>query len=194
VWEASSGEDVTFRAFRRGEVSELIPKPGEAKPRAEISFHDEHAFVFAASEITVRHATQVGDLIDRLRLAYHLRRRRPEDGRWYKEFAFVLAVADASTFTALLAKRAGTTIAVIGRGPVGPPATPAKLAAGVKFGVESDELHRVHQTDARGRFFRAYKLTPEILERWREEPAHAVNGTIHFEVPTPSFEETFVEV
>jgi hypothetical protein len=194
TWEASSGDDVTFTAFQRGEVSELVPKAADAKPRAEIRFANEDAFVFAASDVTIRTATQIGDVIDKLRLAYHLRRSRPEDGRWYKEFAFVFAVGDARSFTAMLPKRAPTTVAVIGRGPVGPPTTLAKLAAGVKFGAESDELHRVHQTDARGRFYRAYTLQSEILQRWREEPWHKVGGDIVFEVPTPSFEETFVEV
>ncbi len=194
VWEASSGGDVVFTAYQRGEVSALISKPAEAKPRAEICFASDSAFVFAASDVTIRTATQIGDVIDKIRLAYHQRRRRPEDGRWYKEFAFVFAVGDARSFTALLAKRAPTTVAVIGRGPVGPPVTLAKLAAGVKFGTESDELHRAHYTDARGRFFRAYKLQPTILQRWREEPFRNVNGAVVFAVPTPSFEETFEEV
>jgi hypothetical protein len=194
IWEASSGEDVTFKAYQRGETSQLIVKPMEAKPRAEICFGSERSFVFAASEVTIRTATQVGDLIDKIRLAYHLRRRTPEDGRWYKEYVFVFAVGDAQCFTALMPKRAPTTVAVIGRGPVGPPASPGKLARGVRFGAESDELQRVHQNDARGRFYRGYKLRASILERWREEPWRKVRDTIYFEMPTPSFEETFEEV
>jgi hypothetical protein len=195
IWEVSSGRDVTFTAYQRGETSELIVKPAEAKPRAEICFASDESFVFAASEVTIRTATQVADLIDKIRLAYTLRRQTPEDGRWYKEYAFVFAVGDAQCFTALLPKRAPTTVAVIGRGPVGPPASPEKLARGIRFGVESAEVQRVHQNDARGRFYRAYRLTNSILERWREEPWHkGRNGEIHFEMPTPSFEETFEEI
>lgn len=195
IWEASSGKDVTFKAYRRGETSELIVKPAEAKPRAEIRFASCDAFAFAASEVTIRTATQVGDLIDNIRLAYTLRRRNPEEGRWYKEYAFVFAVGDAQCFTALLPKRGPTTVAVIGRGPVGPPASLDKLARGIRFGVESDPLQRVHKNDARGRFYRAYRLKNSILERWREEPYRTVrDGEIHFEMPTPSFEETFEEI
>jgi len=195
IWEVSSGRDVTFTAYRRGETSELIVKPAEAKPRAEICFAAADAFAFAASEVTIRTATQVGDLIDKIRLAYVLRRQSPEDGRWFKEYAFVFAVGDAQCFTALLPKRGPTTVAVIGRGPVGPPDALGKLARGIRFGVESDPLQRVHQNDARGRFYRAYRLTNAILERWREEPYRKVrDGEIRFETPTPSFEETFEEI
>jgi hypothetical protein len=64
----------------------------------------------------------------------------------------------------------------------------------VRFGAGSEDLHHTNQRDARGRFYRAYKLRTEVLERWREEPVTHSRGVFHFEWPTPSFAETFAEV
>jgi hypothetical protein len=194
VWEACSGDDVSFRTYAKGETSELIVRPTLAKPRAEIAFRSPGAFVFAARGLTIRTAAETDDMIDKIRLAYHLRRRRPEDGRWYKEFTFVFAVADAERFTALLAERARARVAVTTRAAFGPPSAPEKLASVVHFGAGSEDLQRTNQRGARGRFYRAFKLRPEVLERWRGEPWSKLRDVITFECPPSSFEETFAEV
>jgi hypothetical protein len=194
VWELCSGDDVTFRLYDRGETSQLVPAPAHAKARAEISFRSPGAFVLAARGVTVRTAADMEALIDKIHLAYHTRRQRPEEGRWYKEFAFVFEVADAERFTALLPSNGSARVAVTPKGTSGPPGTAEKLASLVRFGPGSEDLERTNQRDARGRFYRAYKLRPEVLARWREEPWSHARGEISFEWPTPSFEETFEEV
>jgi len=194
VWEAVSGDDVSFELYRRGETSTLIPVAAHAKARAEISFRSPRSFVLAARGVTVRTATEMEDLIDKIHLAYHTRRQRPEEGRWYRDFAFVFAVADAERFTALLPSNGIARVAITPKGTSGPPETPSKLASLVRFGPGSEDVQRTNQRDARGRFYRAYKLRPEVLARWREEPWTRSRGVITFEWPTASFDETFVEV
>ena len=102
VWQLCSGDDVSFRLYDRGETSQLVPSRAHAKARAEITFRTPGAFVLAARGVTVRTAADMDALIDKIHLAYHTRRQRPEEGRWYKDFAFVFEVADAERFTALL--------------------------------------------------------------------------------------------
>jgi hypothetical protein len=194
VWEASSGEDISFTLYERGETSKLVPTVAHAKARAEIEFRSPAAFVLAARGVTIRTAIETDQLIDNIHLAYHTRRERPEDGRWYKEFAFVFAVADAERFTALLPANGRARIAITPKGTSGPPGSLGKLASLVRFGAGSEDLERTNQRDARGRFYRAYKLRPEVLARWREEPWTRSRGVITFAWPTPSFEETFAEV
>jgi hypothetical protein len=193
VWELSSG-DVVFRLYDRGETSPLIPAAAHAKARAEISFRSPGAFVLAARGVSVRTAVELDALIDKIHRAYPTRRQRPEEGRWYKQFAFVFEVADAERFTALLPSNGSARVAITPKGTAGPPATPDKLASLVRFGAGSEDLERTNQRDARGRFYRAYKLRAEVLARWREEPWSQSRGVISFEWPTPSFEETFEEV
>jgi hypothetical protein len=194
VWEACSGDDVSFELFRRGETSVLIPTPAHAKARAEIAFRSPNAFVLAARGVTIRTATDMEALIDKIHLAYHTRRERPEEGRWYRDFTFVFAVADAERFTALLPSNGSARVAVTPKGTTGPPASPGKLASLVRFGPGAEDLERTNQRDARGRFYRAYKLRQEVLARWREEPWTRSRGVISFEWPIASFEETFTEV
>jgi len=194
VWELCSGDDVSFKLYRRGETSPLIPVAAHAKARAEITFRSPGAFVLAARGVTVRTADDMSALIDKIHLAYHTRRQRPEEGRWYKEFAFVFEVADAERFTALLPANGHARVAITPKGTAGPPGTPEKLASLVRFGPGSEDLERTNQRDAHGRFYRAYRLRPEVLARWREEPWSQSRGVITFAWPTPSFEETFEEV
>ncbi len=194
TWEACSGPDVSFRTYASGETSELIVRQQHAKARAEVAFAARGSFVFAASGLTIRTAENMDDLIGKIRLAYHLRRTRPEDGRWYKEFAFVLEVADALRFTAMLAECDDARVAVMARGPQGPPSAPERFASVVTFGAGAEDLQRTNQRNARGRFYRAYKLRPEILARWREEPWTHSRGVITFDAPPSSLEETFAEV
>jgi hypothetical protein len=194
VWQLSSGDDVSFDLYGRGETSQLIPAPVHAKARAEVTLGSPAAFVLAARGVTVRRAIELEALIDRIHLAYHTRRERPEEGRWYKEFAFVLEVADAERFTALLPANGHARMAITPKGTAGPPTSPEKLASLVRFGPGAEDFERTNQRDARGRFYRAYRLRPEVLARWREEPWSRSRGEIHFEWPTASFEETFVEI
>lgn len=194
VWKACSGDDVIFKLYRQGETSTLIPVPAHAKARTEISFRSPQSFVLAARGVTIRTATEVESLIDKVHLAYHTRRERPEDGRWWKEYAFVFAVADAERFTALLPANGSARVAITPKGTAGPPSSLDKLASLVRFGPGAEDLERTNQRDARGRFYRAYKLRSEVLARWREEPWTRSRGEISFEWPTPSFEETFEEV
>jgi len=194
VWELCSGDDVSFRLYDRGETSQLIPAAAHAKARAEITLGSPASFVLAARGVTLRRAVDCEDLIDRIHLAYHTRRQRPEEGRWYKEFAFVFEVADAERFTALMPANGHARAAIVPKGTAGPPDTPEKLASLVRFGPGSEDLERANLRDARGRFYRAYRLRPEVLERWREEPWSRSRGEITFEWPTPSFEEAFEEV
>jgi hypothetical protein len=194
IWEACSGEDVTFTTYARGQKSALVPKWVDAKPRAEIELCSERSFLFAARRITVRTALEMDELIDKIRVAYYTRRQRPEEGRWYSEFAFVFVVGDAQRFTAILPRRAPTKIAVMSRGPVGPPSTPVKIAGGVDLGATTAEFDGINRENAPGRFFRAYKLRSSVLERWRGEPVSRSNGSVTFETPVSTFEETFEEV
>lgn len=193
IWEAS-GRGVTFTMFGRGERSALVPHVVDARPRAEVEFRSTASYLFAAREVTVRTALEMDDLIDKIRIAYHLRRRTPEEGRWYRDYAFVFAVGDAQRFTAIFPKRTPTRIAVMSRGPVGPPESPRQLAGGVDLGAATGELVTVHQERAPGRFYRAYRLRNDVLRRWREEPWTTTNGNARCEAPVPTFEETFLEV
>lgn len=194
VWQLSSGDDVSFRIYDRGETSPLIPAPAHAKARTEITLSSPASFVLAARGVTVRRAVELDALIDRVHLAYHTRRQRPVEGRWYKEFAFVFEVADAERFTALLPSNGHARVAITPKGTAGPPGTPDKLASLVRFGPGSEDIERTNQRDARGRFYRAYKLRAEVLARWREEPWSHARGEFTFEWATPSFDETFEEI
>ncbi|MGN6188098.1 MAG: hypothetical protein ACTHOE_04315 [Conexibacter sp.] len=194
VWELCSGDDVSFRLYGRGETSQLIPAVAHAKARAEITLDSPAAFVLAARGVTVRRAVELDVLIDRIHLAYHTRRQRPEEGRWYKEFAFVFEVADAERFTALLPANGHARVAITPKGTAGPPHSPEQLASLIRFGPGAEDLERTNQRDAHGRFYRAYRLRPEVLARWREEPWSRSRGEITFAWPTPSFEETFEEI
>jgi hypothetical protein len=194
VWQLCSGDDVSFRLYDRGETSPLIPARAHAKARTEISCRSPGAFVLAARGVTIRTATDMKALIDRIHLAYHTRRQRPEEGRWYRDFTFVFEVADAERFTALLPANGSARVAITPKGTGGPPDTLDKLASLVRFGPGAEDLERTNQRDARGRFYRAYQLRPEVLARWREEPWSQSRGVITFAWPTPSFEETFAEV
>jgi hypothetical protein len=169
VWDASSGKDISFKAYARGQTSKLIRDFADAKARAEIEFESSNSFVFAAKGVTVRSATEVGDLIEIVRRAYHFRRRLPEGERWTKDLAFVFAVGSAERLTAMLAERADTTVSVTGRGSVGPPTSAAALAAGVDIGIASNELVRFNQAKAEGRLYRAYRLKPSLLRSWENE-------------------------
>ncbi len=193
VWSASSGKDVSFKAFADGQVSELVSTIADAKARAEVTFGSSSSFVFAAKDVTIRSATEVGDVIEAIRRAYHERDRRPESERWYKEYVFVFAVGDADRFTAMLANRGGTTVAISASGKIGPvPITPAELAGGIDIGITSNELTRINQTGAKGRFYRAYRLKPSILKSWDDEPWGEVRGMLPEDVPpTPSLDEAF---
>jgi hypothetical protein len=150
VWEACSGDDVSFTAYARGEKSELVPKWVDAKPRAEVEFGSEASFLFAARRITVRTALETEDIIEKIRLAYHHRRQRPEEGRWYRDFSFVFAVGDAQRFTAIVPMRAPAKVAFMSRGPVGPPSDPAKIAGGVEMGAAIGEWHGINKENAQG--------------------------------------------
>lgn len=195
IWQACTEEQVAFKLYGRGETSALIPTLPHAKARAEITFRSSDAYVLAARGVTIRVADELDALIDRIHLAYHTRRDRPEEGRWWTEFTFVFAVADTERFTALWpANGSGARIAITPKGAARPPGSPAKLASVVGFGPGAEDLERTNQRDARGRFYRAYKLRPEVLARWREEPCTRSRGVISFEWPTPSFDETFEEV
>jgi len=150
--------------------------------------------VFAARGVTVRRAVELEGVIDRVHLAYHTRRERPEEGRWYKEFAFVFEVGDAERFTALLPANGHARVAIVPKGTGGPPGSPKQLASLVRFGPGAEDFERTNQRDAQGRFYRAYRLRPEVLARWRDEPWSRSRGEITFEWATPSFEETFEEI
>jgi hypothetical protein len=107
VWSASSGKEVSFKAYAEGEVSQLVSSVADARARAEITFESSSSFVFAAKNVTIRSATEVGDVIEAIRRAYHERDRRPESERWYKEYVFVFGVGDADAFTAMLRESQG---------------------------------------------------------------------------------------
>jgi hypothetical protein len=169
VWSSSSGENVTFKMYGRGRTSKLIANVADAKARAEIEFGSSKSFVFAAKGVTIETATELSALIDAIRFAYHRRDDLPEDKRWEKDLAFVFAVGDADRMAAMLSHQAKTTVAVTGRGSVGPPAAPADLAAGINIGASSNELMQVNQVKATGRFYRAYKLNPSIFRKWDRE-------------------------
>ena len=152
IWSASSGNDVSFKAYAEGAVSQLVSSVADARARAEITFESSSSFVFAARNVTIRSATEVGDVIEAIRRAYHERDTRPESERWYKDYLFVFAVGDADRFTAMLANHKGTTVAVTASGKAGHiPVTPAGLAAGVNIGISSTEVTRIHETRAKGR-------------------------------------------
>lgn len=198
VWEASSGKDVSFRLYTRGETSKLISNVADAKARAEITFTSSKSFVFAAKGVRLRTATEMSDLITAIRLAYHQRDNRPEEERWYKDFVFIFAVGDADRLTAILARQAKTTVVVTGRGNVGPPSSPAKLAAAIDIRMSSNEYQGINQSRATGRLYRAYKLNPSIFREWDKEKFAEIRGllgpTPRITGPVPTFEATFTEV
>lgn len=198
VWDLSSGKDVSFKTYARGETSQLISNVADAKARAEITFASSESFVFAAKGVRIRTATEMSQLIAAIRLAYHQRARRPEEGRWYEDFVFVFAVGDADRLTAMLARQAQTTVAVTGRGNVGPPSSPAKLAAGIDISVSSNEFQGINQPKATGRLYRGYKLNPSIFRRWDKEKVIEIRGFAgsepYIEDSIPDFEETFTQV
>lgn len=175
IWDLSSGRDVQFRTYAKGETSKLVSAVADAKARAEIEFGSARSFVFAAKAVSVRSATNFDALIDAIRLAYHNRKQLPEDRRWDAKLAFVFAVADADRFVTVLADQGKTTLAVSGSAKVGPPTAPAELTGRVSFGSASNELQKVNLTRARNCFYRAYGLNPSIFRRWNNEDVGEVS-------------------
>ena len=197
VWEASSGKDVSFKVYARGETSKLISDVADAKARAEITFASSRSFVFAAKGVRLHTATEMSHLIAAIRLAYYQRNDRPEEERWYKDFAFIFAVGDADRLTAILARQAKTTVVVTGRGNVGPPSSPGKLAAAIDIRMSSNEFQGINQPKATGRLYRAYKLKPSVFRRWDKEKVVEIDGLLAatpIKRPVSTFEETFTEV
>lgn len=166
VWDLASGKDVKFQSYAKGQTSKLIQNVADAKLRTEIEFNSANSFVFAAREVVVKTATQFDELITAIRAAYHNRENLPEDRRWDSNLAFVFAVGDTRRFVAVLAEEANTAISATGSGKLGPPTDPSKLAAGVRFGVSSNELQKVNAANLGGCFYRAYALRPSIFKRW----------------------------
>lgn len=198
VWDLSSGKDVSFKTYAQGETSNLISNVGDAKARAEITFTSSESFVFAAKGVRIRTATEMSELIAAVRLAYNQRAHLPEGRRWLKDFVFIFAVGDADRLTAMLARHAKTTIAVTGRGNLGPPSSPAKLASGIDVRISSNEFQVINQPKAAGRLYRGYKLNPSILRRWDKEKIVEIRGFAGSEPyiaeSVPTFEETYIEV
>lgn len=174
IWEDRSGKDVKFHLFGKGQTSKLVANVADAKARTEIDFSSSRSFVFAAKTVTVRSASEFGPVIEAIRSAYHNRSHLPEDRRWDANLVFVFAVGSASRLVVILADRAKTTLAVMGSGKVGPPATPAELTGRIEFGSSSNELQKVNVTNARHCFYRAYRLNPSILRKWRKEKLEEV--------------------
>jgi hypothetical protein len=87
---------------------------------------------------------------------------------------------------------------VTGNGNLGPPTSPARLAAGITIGTSSNELQGITQPKAIGRLYRAYKLDPSILRKWDQEKPAEVRGfagaVLEFKDEPPSFEEAFTQV
>jgi hypothetical protein len=169
VWEAQSGRDVNFKMYGKGETSKLVESVANASARAEIEFATARSFVFAAKGVSIRSATEFGAVIEAIRIAYHNRRRLPEDKRWDSKLVFIFAVADASRFVAILSDSANSKLVVKGKGKVGPPATPAALTAGIEFGTQANELQKVNYSSAPNCFYRAYRLKRSIFKRWQDE-------------------------
>jgi len=210
-WDATSGTNVVFRVYGDGDVSKLFPQVANAKARTEISFKSSDSFVFAAKGVTVTTATDVDEVVAAVRHAYHRRNTLPESKRWDQDLAFVFAVADAKTMTALLAEESDTDVALSGKGTVGPPLSAADIALGVDIGVSTKQLQKVRQSPAPRAFYRAYKLQPSVFRRWDKEkveiagrlagavaqPVGKATGRTARkldELPLPSFEETFKPV
>jgi hypothetical protein len=174
TWDLSSGKDVKFQTYAKGQTSKLVSSIADAHARAEIEFANARSFVFAAKKVMVSSATQMDALIEAIRLAYHNRKNLPQSRRWDAKLVFIFAVADAARFVAVLADYGNTTLAVSGSAKVGPPSSAAELTAGVSFGSSSNELQTVNVPKAQSCFYRAYQLDPKILKRWKEEEVREV--------------------
>jgi len=201
TWSLTSGRDVTFKAYARGQPSDLIRNVADAEARAEIAFHSSESFAFGASRIRITSASEIGDVLQAIRRAYHERGHLPENQRWEKDLAYVFAVADAESMTALIATQANTTVAVTGAGELGPPQSAANLALGVSVGISTNELLNGTRTPAPRAFYRAYRLNPSIFRRWDRERDEVLQGIVApapedvlnslNAKPLPDFDEAF---
>jgi hypothetical protein len=175
VWDATSGKEVKFHAYAKGQTSKLISNVADAKARTEIEFGSAKSFAFAAKGVRIDQATNVDEVLRAIRRAYHRRADLPENKRWDRELCFVFGVAGADRLTVLAAKQAHTEVVVTGKGKVGPPQSAADLAASVEVGISSNELTRAQQAPApKGSFYRAYKLNPSVLRQWDRERSEEI--------------------
>jgi len=206
-WDATSGHDVHFHVYAKGQTSKLVQNVADAKARTEIEFNSSDSFAFAAHNVQITTATEFSDVLTAIRHAYHERHDLPEDERWDKDLAYVFAVGDADRFTALIARSSDTDVVVTGKGKVGPPASAADLALGVEIGVSSKELEKANSAPAHHYFYRAYRLNPSVFRQWDDERLQEVSGTEGIEPvteeqilylldqrPPPSFDEMFEPV
>ncbi len=170
LWDGTSGKEVRFRAYGKGDISKLFPKVADAKIRTEIEFESKRSFVFAARGIRIDQAGDIDDVLRAIRIAYHRREELPQDRRWEKDLCFVFAVGEAKRLTALLSEYADTTVAISGKGKFGPPRSAGELSLSIEVGISSNDLTKQVQVPARmGTFYRAYKLDPSVFQRWDRE-------------------------
>lgn len=169
TWDGQSGRDVSIKSYAKGATSRLVAQVADAKARAEIEFSSSKGFVWAAKGVTIRSATEFGDVFDKIRRAYHNRKTARSQSRWEKDYAFIFAIGSASRFNALLAEQRGTSVVLNAQGKVGPPATAATLVARVSLDLATKELTQVRVAPASGVFYRAYRLNPSIFRRWDRE-------------------------
>jgi hypothetical protein len=175
VWDLQSGHEVKFDVKAQGQTSTLFPNAANAHARTEVSLGKSDSFVFAARDVAVTTATELTEVLKKIRHAYHERKHLSEQERWDKDYAYVFATADAADYTAIVAQESDTTVAVEASGDVPLPQAPAGLAAGVQFSASNRSYQHANQTPAEHCFFRAYKLHPRLFKRWdREEQVLAV--------------------
>jgi hypothetical protein len=192
VWDAESGQDVTFKLFAKGETSKLYDKVAQAKARAEITFAKSNSFVGSARGIRLHEAHELDAVVAAIRSSYHRRKTLPATKRWEDDDCIIYAVADVSRYAYLFSEQSESSIAAFGAGKVGPPQAAADLSLSVKFGASSKELEKLSSPrGGAGVFYSAYRLNPKWYKRWQDEPVVSARK-VGQQQPTPTTEQVFV--
>jgi hypothetical protein len=186
-FDGKSGKGLKFEAKLAGEASGLVPKAGDAKARAEITFGSEGAFVMNVKNQTVTTARELAALMAAIRFAYRYRKALPEGERWEKHYAVIVGLASAESITALSSSSAKAAVIVTGNGSVAAPAIPAQLEATMTISYSSESVDKLWRGPAAGYAFQALRISPSMFTVWdREDVVFLKPRGLSFARPAPT--------
>ena len=168
-FDGSGGKGFSFQLKAAAVVSDLVPKVGDARLRAEVNFGSRDGFVMSVRNQTIQAAGDLGELMAAIRWAFRQGRGLAEDRRWAKKYAVIVGIATAESVTAVSASSSKAAIVIEGVGKLPPPAAPAELDARMRITVTKRSTEKLWRGPATGYAVMALRLSPPVLRKWREE-------------------------
>lgn len=165
----SSGRDVRVKFLPRGTRSETFPRVVPNRVRAEVTFAKAEGFLLAAHDVTVRTLAEPNVLF--LAILGGL-----VDGTWLDNYVFVHQVGIPRSVTAILPRRADTTVLLRAmQAPEEEPSSLDDLAHGYRLVAQTPRTEALVGARRWPAFYNAYRLRdgwldPAAAERALAEP------------------------